>query len=77
MGAREAEVDENAVADVVADMAVEAPDDLGAGLLVAADHLVQIFRVHARGQRGGADHVAEHHGQLATLGFAARGAGTG
>ena len=75
VGTREAEVDENAVADVVADMAVEPSDDLGAGSLVPSDQLVQVFGVHARGQRGGADHVAEHHGQLATFGLAARAGG--
>jgi hypothetical protein len=75
VGARKAEVYENAVADVVTDVGVEPPDDLGARPLVAADHLVQILRVHARGQRGGTDHVAEHHGQLAPFGFPTRAGG--
>ena len=77
VGARKAEIHQDAVADVVADVAVEPADDLGAGLLVAADHLTQIFRVHPGRKRRGADHVAEHHGQLAALGLAAGWGGRG
>ena len=64
-----AEVDQNAVTDVVADVAVKSPDDLGAGALIAANHLVQIFRVHARGQSRGTDHVAEQNRELPALGL--------
>ena len=63
-----AEIGQHGVAGVVADVALEARDDLGAALLVAPQHLVQILRIEPGRERGRADHVAEHHGQLAALG---------
>ena len=55
----------------MADVALEARDHLGAGLLIAAEHLVQILGIEPGRKRGRADHVAEHHGQLPALGVVA------
>ena len=49
-------------------MAVEMPDNLGAGLLVGADDLTELLGVQALGERREGDQVAEHHGELAALG---------
>jgi len=38
--------------------------------VIGTDQLAQIFRVETRRQRGRADQIAKHHGQLTPLGFA-------
>ena len=41
----------------------------GNGAVIGADHLAQILRVKPRRERGRADEVAEHHGELAAFGI--------
>ncbi len=70
-----AEIDEQPVADVLGDVAVEAADCFGAGFLGGTQHLAQVFRIQLLGERRRADQVAEHHRQLATLGIGESGSG--
>jgi hypothetical protein len=63
-----AEVDEQAVAEVLGDMALIAGDHLGARLLIGPYHLAPVFRVEPARQRRGIDEVAEQHGELAAFG---------
>ena len=37
--------------------------------MIGAQHLPQILRIEARGQRGRADQIAEHDGELPPLGL--------
>ena len=62
---RVAEVDEQAVAEVLGDVPLEALDHLGAHALVCAYHLAQFLRIQAGGEGGRADQVAEEHGEVA------------
>ena len=73
MGARVAEIDENAVAHVLRDKAVVAPDRGTAAALKRRDHIAQIFWVHPGRQRRRSHQIAEHHGQLAALGLRCSG----
>ena len=73
MGARVAEIDEDAVAHVLRDKAVVAPDRGTAPALKRRDHIAQIFGVHPGGECGRSHQVAKHHGQLAALGLRRRG----
>jgi hypothetical protein len=73
MGARVAEIDEDAVAHVLGDKAVIMPDRVTAAALIRRDHIAQIFRVHPGGERRRSDQIAKHHGQLAALGVRHRG----
>ena len=65
---RIAEIRQDAVADVVADMAAIAADHLDAGFLEALHDVAQILRIEPGRELGRADQVAEHHGQVAALG---------
>jgi hypothetical protein len=62
-----AKVDQQPIAEILGDMAVKTPDDLGTGGLVGLDHLAQVFRVHLAGERRGAYQVTGHDGELATF----------
>ena len=63
-----AEIGEHAVAEVLRDHAAE-PLDLGrAAGLESADHLALLLGIEPRRERARAHHVAEHDGELATLG---------
>ncbi len=73
MGARVAEIDQDAVAHVLRDKAVVAPDRRTAPALIRRDHIAQIFGVHPGGECGRSHQVAKHHGQLAALGLRRRG----
>src|SRR5262245_23087298 len=46
-------------------MALKAGDYLGAGVLIGAHHLPELFGVKLRRERGRADQVTEEHGELA------------
>src|ERR1700724_132064 len=59
MGARVAEIDQDAVAHVLRDKAVVAPDRRAAAVLIRRDHIAQIFGVHAGGERGRSHQVAK------------------
>ena len=45
-----AEVDEQAIAQILGDMPLKAGDHLGAGVLIGADHLTEVFRVELTGE---------------------------
>jgi hypothetical protein len=68
MGARVAEIDQDAVAHVFRDKAVVAPDRRAAAVLIRRDDIAQIFGVHPGRERGRSHQIAKHHGQLAALG---------
>ena len=61
---RPAEVYQDAVAQVVRDIAAKADDNLGHGIVIASQQLAQILRVVLAGQLGRANEIAEQHGQL-------------
>jgi hypothetical protein len=65
--ARPTEIRQHAVAHVLGDVPVPAPDDLGDRGLISADDLPQVFRIEPRRQLGRAHQVAEHHRQLPPL----------
>ena len=65
---RIAEIDQDAVAHVLGDETAVTLDRLGAASMIGADDGAQILRVQACRQRGRADQVAEHQGELAALG---------
>ena len=73
MGARVAEIDQDAVAHVLRDKAVVTPDRRAAAALKRRDDIAQIFGVHPGGERRRSHQVAKHHGQLAALGLRRRG----
>jgi hypothetical protein len=62
------EIDQHAVAHVLGDKAVEAPDDIDHGAMVSGDDVAQILGIEPRRQFGRADEVAEHHRQLPAFG---------
>ena len=64
-----AEVDEQAIAQILRDMALEAGDHFGAGLLIGPHHLAPVFGVELAGEGGGVDEVTEQDGQLAAFGL--------
>jgi hypothetical protein len=70
VGPRVPEVGEDAVAEELGDEAVVALDGRGDRLLVSGEKRAQVLRVEGGGQRGGADEVAEHDSEVATLGVA-------
>ena len=59
---------QNAVAKEFRDKAVIARQHARAGVLIGADDLVHVLGIEPRRQRGRADEVAEHDGELAPLG---------
>jgi hypothetical protein len=66
---RPAEVGEHAVAQEPGQVSLEPTDHVGAGRLISPRDVAQVLRVEPRGEVGGADQVAEQHGQLATFGL--------
>ena len=69
MGSRVAEIDQDTVAHVLGDKAIESGDDSGDRAVIGGDDLAQILGVEPRGQRGRADQIAEHHRQLPAFGL--------
>jgi hypothetical protein len=63
-----AKVDQQAIAEILGDMPVEALDDLGTGPLIGANHVSEIFRIEATGQCRRIDQVTEQHGELPAFG---------
>ena len=63
-----AEVDQYSIAHVLGDKPGEARDRIGDAAVIGADNLSQILGIEALRQRRRADEIAEHHGQLPTLG---------
>jgi hypothetical protein len=68
MRLRIAEVDRHAVAQILRHEATKPAHDLGGAFMIDRDDLAKVFRVNARGQRGRADQVGEHHRYLPALG---------
>jgi hypothetical protein len=62
-----AEVDEQAVAEVLGNMPLIAGDHLGTGLLIGAHHLPEVFRIELAGEYGGIHQVTEQHRELAAF----------
>ena len=63
-----AEIGEHAVAHVLGDETAVALDQLRAAAMIGADDPAHVLGIEPRRQRGRADEVAEHHGELAALG---------
>ena len=63
-----AKVDQQAIAEILRNMPVEALDDLGTGLLIGAHHLAVVFRIELTGKAGRVDQVTEQHRELAAFG---------
>src|SRR5215472_7510802 len=68
MRSRIAEIDENTVAHVFRDKAVERVDSVGDHATIGGDDLTQIFGIEPRGELCRSDQVAEHYRQLPPLG---------
>ena len=68
-----AEVDEQAIAEILGDMPLKAGDHLGAGLLIGPHHLAQVFRVELAGQRCRVHQITEEHGELTAFGVGRAG----
>ena len=68
MRLRIAEVDEQAIAQVLGDMALVALDDSRCGLLVGAHHRAEVFGVELPGEACGVGQVTEQHRELAAFG---------
>jgi hypothetical protein len=69
VGPRIAKVDKESVAEILGDVALEPLDYLGAGLLVGSHQVSELLRVQTSGEGGRPHQVAEHDGELATLGL--------
>ena len=68
VGLRPAEIDHQAIAQVLRNMAVVARHHIAAGALVGLHQVAQVLRVELLGQRAGTDQVAEHDRDLPPLG---------
>jgi hypothetical protein len=62
-----AEVDEQAIAELAGDVAAEAPDGAGCGLLILREEVAPLLGVELLRERRRADQVAEEHRELAAL----------
>ena len=67
-----AEIGQHAVAHELGDVAVEAGDLAGHSVLVGVEDLAHLLGVEPRAERGRADEVDEHHGELPPLGLQSR-----
>jgi hypothetical protein len=66
---RVAEIDEQAIAEILSDMALIAGHHLGAGRLIGAHHLAPLLGVQSRCEGSRVDEITEQHGELATFGL--------
>jgi hypothetical protein len=69
MGLGVAKVDQEAIAQILRNVSLKAPNHLGADGLVGADHLTPVFWIELPGQRRRAHQVAKQHGQLSAFGL--------
>jgi hypothetical protein len=67
VGLRIAEVDEQAIAQVLRNLAFEAANDLGAAALVLSHDRARVLGIEPGGQRRRSDQITEHHGELTAL----------
>ena len=72
-----AKVDQQAIAEILRDMALKAGDHLGAGVLVGPHHLAQVFWIELTGESGGVHQITEEDGELAAFGVGLAGAAAG
>ncbi len=63
-----AEIDQQAIAEILRNMSFITGNHLGAGLLVGAHHRAQVFRVELAGEPGRVHQVTKQHGELAPFG---------
>jgi hypothetical protein len=63
-----AEVDEQAIAEILRDMPVKAGNHLGAGVLIRPHHLTQVFRVELACEGSRVRQVTKQHGELPAFG---------
>src|SRR5215472_6055303 len=68
---RIAEIDEDAVAHVLGNEAVERGDSFADRAMIGSNDLAEILGIEPRRERGRADQIAEHHRQLSAFGFGA------
>jgi hypothetical protein len=64
-----AEVDQQAIAEVLRDLPLEAGNHLGARRLIGPHHLAPLLGVELAGKAGGVHQVTEQHGELAAFGL--------
>jgi hypothetical protein len=64
-----AKVDQQAITEVLGDMAFIAGDHLGAGVLIGPHHLAPVLRIELARQNGGIHQVTKQHGELAAFGL--------
>src|SRR6516225_3920343 len=74
MRLRIAEIREYPVTHVLRDEPTGLGDLLGAAAMIRADDLAHVLGVEASGERGRADEIAEHDGELAAFGVVLGGA---
>src|SRR5580765_505834 len=67
MRIRVAEIEQDAVPDIARGEAVVILHQADAGLSKACDHVPNVLGIELFGERGGANHIAEHDGELAPL----------
>ena len=65
---RVAEINQDAVAHELGDVAVEAPDSFAHRLVIGADHIAHVLGIEPRREVCRIRQVAEHHGQVPSLG---------
>ena len=71
MGLGIAEVHQQAIAEVLGNVAVKALDDLGTGGLIGPDHGAEVFRIESTRQHRRVHQVTKQDGELAA--FSVRG----
>jgi hypothetical protein len=76
MGRGVAKVDEQAIPQILGDMALEAGDHLGTGVLIRPHHRAPVFWVKLSGEHRRVHQIAEQDGELAAFGVE-RGRGAG
>jgi hypothetical protein len=67
-----AEIDEQAITEILGDMPVKAGNHLGAGVLIGPYDLAQLFRVELAGEHSRVHQVTKQHGELAAFGVRRR-----
>ncbi len=67
-----AEVHQHTVTQILGHEAAKAGDLVGNGRLIVEHDLARVLQVEPRSKGGGADQVAEHDGDLASLGLGLR-----
>src|SRR5262249_5887167 len=77
MGQRVAEVDQQAIAEILRDMALEAGDHLGTGRLIGPHDLAQVFRIELTRQARRVHQVTKQHRELAAFSLRGRWWGWG